>query len=188
MRLIGMRGGSGLMAGAFAITVAAMASGAAPAEPKRVIEITPHTPVKEVNRYFSMAAHGPTKKFYVLADQRVVLVVRTEDGTAEASAVIHVFPHATAPDGIKKWINNQHSDAIHGDAAEPARTVAIPAERFHATATKPLDHEVGDNGDEYDKVRVDFTIDAFEDEHVKVKETMGSLDAFIRTRDLPQGR
>lgn len=150
---------------------------------KRQVKISPDTPATEINRYFSPLAHGPTKKFYVLAESQVVVVVATADGKADASATIHVFPADTLAEGIAKWINNQHSDALHPDVPTPLRSVVVPADHFHGKAGPPLDHEKGEGGDEYDRVRVEFTIDAFEDGDLKVEASRGSLDAFIRTTE-----
>jgi len=169
------------------LSAAASCSWAAAAE-GRTIAITADTPALEVSRYFSMYARGPTKKFYRVPEAGSVVVVTTGDTAPDASATIHIFPEATSPKAIDKWINNRHSDALYPDAAKPERAIAIPAERFHATASDPLDHEVGPNGDEYDRVRVDFTIDGFQDGDVTVKPSTGSLDAFLRTKDLPQRR
>lgn len=166
---------------ALVLTCLAFASVAHAAE--RRVKLAPDTPATEVNRYFSLLAHGPTKKFYVLPEAKVVVVVATVDGKADASATIHVFPADVSAEGIAKWINNQHSDALHPDVPMPLRSVLVPADRFHAKAGPPLDHEKGEQGDEYDRVRVEFTIDAFEDGDVKVEASRGSLDAFIRTKE-----
>ena len=153
----------------------------APAAERRVA-IQADTPATEINRYYSLLAHGPTKKFYVLPAAQVVVVVATADGKADASATIHVFPADITAEGIAKWINNQHSDALHPDVPQPLRSVEVPAERFHAKAGPPLEHEQGEGGDEYDRVRVEFTIDAFQDGDIAVEASQGTLDAFIRTK------
>lgn len=154
----------------------------------RVIAVAADTPATEVSRYYSLHGRGPTRKFFVFPAARAVLVVATADGRADASATIHLFPATTEAEGIEKWINNQHSDALFADAAEPERSIAVPAERFHGRAGPPLDHEVGPGGDEYDRVRVEFVIDPFEDGDVRVEASRAALDAFIRTKDLPQPR
>lgn len=175
----------GPLAGAACLLAAVSAIPTVARAAERSVEITAATPGREINRYYSMYAHGPTKKFYTLPDARIVVVVATGDTTPNATATIHVFPEATTPEAMAKWINNRHSDAIYPDAAEPERSIPVPADRFHATASAPLEHEVGPNGDEYDRVRVDFTIDAFEDGDVRVKASKGTLDAYLRTKDLP---
>ena len=160
-----------------------LAFGPSPARAaERIVELNPESPALEVNRYYSMLAHGPTKKFYTLPGQRIVVVVSTTDGKADASAVIHVFPAAATADDIDKWINNQHSDALFADAAQPQRSIEVRAARFHVTVGAPAGHEVGEVGDEYDRVPVEFTIDAFTDGDVTVRPSRGRLDAFVRTK------
>jgi hypothetical protein len=166
-----------------ALTLACLVVAGVAAAVERRIAITADTPATEVNRYFSPLAHGPTQKFYVLPESRIVVIVATVDGKAEASATIHLFPADVAAEGIAKWINNQHSDALHPDVPLPIRSVAVPPTHFHATVGRPLDHETGQQGDEYDRVRVDFTIDAFKDGDLSVEPSRGSLDAFIRTKE-----
>jgi len=156
------------------------------AEPrKRVVSFSPETPATEVNRYFSPQAHGPTKKFFLLAEERVVVLVATADGTADAGATVFLFPEETTLEGMERWINNLHSDALFPDAAEPSASLELPDRVFHASVGPALEHEVGPGGDEYDRVRVEFSCDAFEDGAISIKPSRGSLDAFIRTKDLP---
>lgn len=157
----------------------APAAGAA----ERRVAITADTKATEVSRYFSGLAHGPTKKFYIVPESNAVVVVATVDGKADATATIHLFPAATTAEGVAKWINNQYSDAIYPDVPMPLRSVPVPADHFHTKVGPPLDHERGEEGDEYDRVRVDFTIDDFKDGDLSVEASRGSLDAFIRTKE-----
>lgn len=152
---------------------------------EREVAIGPDTPAREVNRYFSPYAHGPTQKFFVLAEARVVVLVATVDGTSDASATIHVFPEGTSSEGIDRWINNRHSDAIFVDAAEPERTIEVADDAFHTKPGPVKEHEVGRGGDEYDRVPVEFTIAPFTDGDVVVRASRGVIDAFVRTKDLP---
>lgn len=169
--------------------IAAVLSGAVIARAsERSVVIDAETAAVEVNRYYSMHAHGPTMKFYKLSDVQIVVVVTAVGTKPDVSAMVYVFPESATAEGIDKWINNRHSDGLYPETAEPDRTIPVAAELFRATVTKPLGHEVGPNGDEYDRVRVDFTIDAFTDGDVTVKESRGSLEAFIRTKDLPGRR
>jgi len=157
----------------------APAAGAA----ERRVAITADTKATEVSRYFSLLAHGPTKKFYVVPESNAVVVVATVDGRSDAAATIHLFPADVTAEGISKWINNQYSDALYPDVPKPLRSVPVPADRFHTKVGPPLDHERGEAGDEYDRVRVEFTIDAFEDGDLEVEACRGFLDAFIRTKE-----
>lgn len=164
---------------ALAWIAVAPAAGAA----ERRVAITADTKATEVSRYFSPLAHGPTKKFYVVPESNAVVVVATVDGTGDAAATIHLFPADVTAEGISKWINNQYSDALYPDVPKPLRSVPVPGERFHTKVGPPLEHERGESGDEYDRVRVEFTIDAFEDGDLGVVASRGFLDAFIRTKE-----
>jgi hypothetical protein len=151
---------------------------------RRVVEIDDDTPVVEVNRYYSLQAHGPTQQFFTLADTRVIVVLATRDGTAEVRASVHVFDPEASVESLEKWLNNQHSDALYADAAEPVRSVAIPAERLRCEVSKPIAHEVGRGGDEYDHVQVTYVLDDFSNEFIELTRYTGTLDAFVRTREL----
>lgn len=153
---------------------------------ERDVAISPETDAREVNRYFSPYAHGPTQKFFVLPDAQVVVLVATSDGKSDASATIHVFPEDTTAEGIDRWINNRHSDALYPDAAEPERVIKVPAGKFRAKAGVLISHEVGQGGDEYDRLPVEFAIEPFEDGDLVVRASRGTLDAFVRTKDLPK--
>jgi hypothetical protein len=151
---------------------------------RRVVEIDDDTPVVEVNRYYSLQAHGPTQQFFTLVDTRVIVVLATRDGTAEVRASVHVFDPEASVESLEKWLNNQHSDALYADAAEPVRSVAIPAERLRCEVSKPIAHEVGRGGDEYDHVQVTYVLDDFSNELIELTRYTGTLDAFVRTREL----
>lgn len=153
---------------------------------QRIVSLTAETPSKEINRYFSLAAHGPTQKFHMLLEDRAVVIVRTADGTSTASATVVLFAEDATIEGMERWINNRHSDALYPDAAQPLVSIDVPDDAFHAEVGPVLAHEVGDGGDEYDRVHVDFTIDAFENEHLQFRPCTGGLDAFIRTKNLPK--
>jgi hypothetical protein len=155
---------------------------------ERKVAISLETDAREVNRYFSPYAHGPTQKFFVLSEARVVVLVATSDGKSDASATVYVFPEETTAEGIDRWINNRHSDALYPDAAEPERAIKVPDGKFHAKAGAVVNHEVGQGGDEYDRVPVQCVIDPFVDGDVVVGASRGMLDAFVRTKDLPKAQ
>lgn len=171
---------------AVACGLCAVAAAPAAVAAARVVEITPATEGLEVNRYFSPEAHGPSLKFYAFPAERIVVVVRVAPTprAVTTTAEINVFPAPTDAEGLGKWINNQHSDAIHPDVPQPERRIDVQPERLHTKVEGPLDHEVGGGGDEYDRHRVDFSIDAFTDGDVQLKASRGSVDTFVRTKAL----
>lgn len=155
---------------------------------ERVVAFGEKAEAREVNRSFSPYAHGPTKKFFILPAAQVVVVVATIDGTSDASATIHAFPEGTTAEGIDRWVNNQHSDALYPDAAQPERMIRVPEAKFRSKPRAVVGHEVGEKGDEYDRVPVAFTIEPFEDGDILVRASQGVLDAFARTKDLSPPR
>ena len=155
----------------------------------RVVQITADTAGHEVTRYFSPYAHGPTQKFYVFAEQRVVVVVHVNPAGADridTTVVAHVFDADEDLDAIQRWVNNQYSDALFADAPQPRRSITVAREQLHTRVTGPLEREPSIYFDQYDRYRVDFTIDGFTDGDLTVQPSQGSAAAFVRTKDLPR--
>ena len=175
-----------IVALALALPLAGIADRVRAADAPRVVEFTPDTEAREVSTYYSLHAHGPTVKFYVFPEACVVAVVRvTPAGKAIDTAVdVAVFPRDTAVESIQKWINNQHSDAIYPDVPNPERRFTVDGKWVHATSKGPLEHEVGGNGDEYDRHEVEFAIDAFTEGDVDFRASRGTANAFVRTKDI----
>lgn len=168
------------------LMLVAMPADVVTAEDTRVVGFTPDTEAREVSRYFSLHAHGPTLKFYAFPDRGIVAVVRAAatDAALQTTVDVHVFAATVDADGIAKWINNQHSDALYADAAQPERSFTVDPTCLHVKTSEALEHEVGDNGDEYDRHRVEFSIDAFTNGDVEFRPSRGTLDAFVRTKDI----
>jgi TusA-related sulfurtransferase len=94
----------------------------------------------EVNR--SMIGFRDTLKFYVFEKEKAVLRVQigNENTQFPVSARLYVFAKDTTAEGLEKWVNNQHSDGLFVDAAEPKATHDIPA-----AACKAKAHKIGKN-------------------------------------------
>jgi hypothetical protein len=160
----------------------ALGSGFAADLTTRIVNITPDTEVFEVNAYYSPFSHGPTQKFFLLPGEGIVVVVATKDGSAKASAEIKVFSRNVTIERLRLWVNNQHSDALLPDAPKELRTIAVPRQYFHSSASGPLDHEVGRSGEQYDRVQVNFSLNRFTDGEVTVEPFRDILYAFVRTK------
>lgn len=76
----------------------------------------------------SMLGFRDTLLFYSFKDQGAILVVSiaNKDETFPVSGKIYLFDKATTEEGLKKWVNNQHSDALFADAPEPIYTGELP--------------------------------------------------------------
>lgn len=76
----------------------------------------------------SMLGFRNTLRFYTFKDQQAVLVlsISNKDETFPVTGKVVLFPEVTTAEELKKWINNQHSDAIFPDIPEPASTTELP--------------------------------------------------------------
>lgn len=85
--------------------------------------------LKKIEVTRSMEGFRDTLRFYVFNDAKVVLRVQIDNKDLKfpVSAKLYIFADDTPAEGIEKWINNQHSDGLFVDAAEPKATHEIPA-------------------------------------------------------------
>ena len=76
----------------------------------------------------SMIGPRDTLLFYTFADQRAVLrlQVSNTDASFPVSGKIHLFAMQATPEGLAKWINNQHSDGLFPEVPEPVETIDLP--------------------------------------------------------------
>jgi len=80
-----------------------------------------------VSSYFSIYAHGPTKVMVPVAGEKAALLLEfpNESKTISGTGKLVVFAENASEDMIQAWWNNQYSDAIFPDAAEPVETVTL---------------------------------------------------------------
>jgi hypothetical protein len=86
--------------------------------------------VERLETSASLIGFTSTQVFYTLKDQRIVVVIHL-DNTKKAFPVtgkVCRFAKDVTPEGMAKWLNNQHSDALFADAPEPEATDKLPAE------------------------------------------------------------
>ena len=72
----------------------------------------------------SMVGFRNTLVFYTFKDQRAILQlsIANKDEAFPVTGKIHLFDKATTEEGLKKWINNQHSDGLFPDIPKPIFT------------------------------------------------------------------
>ena len=117
--------------------------------------------IVNVDQYFSQYMYGPTLRLYDYGDANVVLALRFSNRQAPVTytAALHEFAPGTSRKAIARWINNQHSDALYPDAAEPMRTtnvmtsVSIRSEKLVSDSPKP-----GRSGETYQEYELTFRI------------------------------
>ena len=90
------------------------------------LKITDETPTMQIRS--SMIGYRDTLIFYSLPDQRAVVKINIDNKgtTFPITATVFLFDANADQDGIDKWINNQHSDALFADALEPTSRYTLP--------------------------------------------------------------
>jgi len=118
-----------------------------------------------VTQCFCLTRFSNTLEFYHFHEQNVVLLIEFDNQKADfdPTASLALFDSGTTSDAIAKWINNQHSDGLYVDAAEPVKTYALSPDTVSITSTAFLGCLSGDFGDEYEKYMIEFTVSNLSD-------------------------
>lgn len=113
----------------------------------------------------SMIGFTPTRIFYKIPGQAAVVTVSfTSKGPdSGASVTVNLFAIDTSEEDIGKWINNQHSDALFIDPAEPILTETLPEGTAVVGEMNRVGKESnpGPHGGEYFKNDLGFSIKEF---------------------------
>jgi len=77
----------------------------------------------------SMIGFRNTLLFYTFKDQQAILAlsIGNADQTFPVKGKIHLLDAATTEEGLKKWVNNQHSDGLFPDVPRPRFSGDLPA-------------------------------------------------------------
>jgi len=107
----------------------------------------------------SLVGYRDTLVFYTFKKQKAVLRVLIDNKSKKfpVAAQLYVFEDSVSEDGLKKWLNNQHSDGLFPDVPEPVATHKIPADSCNLKSQKLIDHSKESFG-EYDNYSVTFKI------------------------------
>ena len=99
----------------------------------KILKLNSDTPKVEIR--YSMIGYRDTLIFYTFKEENAVLRVNIDNKskTFPITAKLYLFDHEIESEGIKKWLNNQHSDALFGDAPMPTATHQIPSNRLKVT-------------------------------------------------------
>ena len=86
----------------------------------------------------SMVGFRNTLLFYTFKEQQVILTlsIGNKDETFPVTGKIYLFGEATTEEGLKKWINNQHSDGLYPDVPKPFATFDLPKGSCKVTSGK----------------------------------------------------
>jgi hypothetical protein len=88
---------------------------------------------------------GDTQVFLILAEQNAVVRLRIDHTTRDFATTgsVMLFPLDTTEEEIDKWINNQHSDALHRDVPRPVFTGKLPDDGFAITESEKVGERTG---------------------------------------------
>jgi hypothetical protein len=95
---------------------------------------------KKVQVRHSMLGLRDTLLFYTFSGQQAVLRlhISNKDRALPVTGIVYLFPVNTTDQGLKKWINNQHSDGLFPEVPRPALSHKLPKGICKATTTKVL--------------------------------------------------
>ena len=166
------------------LCIACLAFGAeeAAAKAPKVLEINKLTKKLEVR--YSQIGFRSTLLFYTFNEQKTVLKLQfgNRDKTFPMTATVYIFDDNVTEDGLKKWLNNQHSDGLFADVPEPSSTQKIPAEFSKVTAHDLIDTTKQRFG-EYDNFAVTFEVKDYTDmKTVKLKGFTGKTKVHVKTK------
>lgn len=148
----------------------------------KVLEVDKLTPKLEVRH--SQIGFRDTLLFYTFKEQNVILKLQigNKDKTFPMTATFYIFQDSVTEDGLKKWLNNQHSDAIFPDVPEPIMTHKAPAKVCTVTSHKLIDRSKQQFG-EYDNYAVKFQVINYSDmKNVKLKGFTGETKVHVKTK------
>jgi hypothetical protein len=140
------------------VTMSPLAVSAEDAKPSKVLEIKGKYCLKtEVGH--SMMGPTATGIYYVFTDKKAVLLVTINNKNKDfpVSAKIFNFADDTTQQGMDRWVNNQHSDAIFPDVPKPLKTHKIPAD-VCKVISKKLVNTSESRGAKYENFSVEFQL------------------------------
>ena len=115
----------------------------------------------------SMIGTRNTLLFYTFKGQQATLkvIIDNKDTKFPITATVYRFADDATDESLSKWVNNQHSDGLFIDAAEPVGTYKIPAGSLSIVSSKLIDRTKHHNG-EHDNYTVKFKVGDFSKEGV----------------------
>jgi hypothetical protein len=174
---------SGTLSAVFALCIAGLACAEEASEKaSRVLEVNKLTQKLEVRH--SQIGYRSTLLFYTFKEQKTVLKLQigNRDKTFPMTATVYIFADSVSEDGLKKWLNNQHSDGIFPDVPQPITTHKVPAKVCKVTSHKLIDRSKQQFG-EYDNYAVTFEVNDYADmESIKLKGFAGDTKVHVKTK------
>lgn len=93
---------------------------------------------KKLEIRHGMAGFRSTLLFYTFKDQKAVMkiLINNKDNTFPVTATVFIFDKQVTEDGLKKWLNNQHSDGLFPNVPNPSMTIKVPTKVFKVASKK----------------------------------------------------
>lgn len=114
----------------------------------------------------NLTGFGDTQVFLVLADQDAVVRLRIDHTTPDFATTgsVILFAPETTEEAINKWVNNQHSDALHRGVPKPVFTGKLPDDSFTITKARKVGKRTGPvNNATYHDYRMNLAVKAHEE-------------------------
>ena len=88
----------------------------------------------------SMIGPRNTLIFYPFKEHQAILrlTIDNKDESFPVTGKVYLFDEKTTEQGLKKWINNQHSDGLYPEVPEPIYVEVLPEGSCVVTAHKQL--------------------------------------------------
>lgn len=118
------------------------------------------TAIETVTQCLCLERYRSTLQFYHFEDQNAVLLIEFDNQVDDFSptASVLLFDINASGESISNWINNQHSDGLLIDVANPLVSHSVSADAIAITSTVFVESISGDTGDEYEQTRIEFTV------------------------------
>ena len=112
----------------------------------------------------SQIGYRNTLLFYTFQKQRAIMVlsIGNKDETFPITGKVHLFGKETTEKGLKKWINNQHSDGLYPDVPQPVSTHKLSPKSCKVASRKQtgVSRNPGFRGGMYKDFEVTLSIEA----------------------------
>ncbi len=129
-------------------------------ESRELIVSESTTDTKSFVQCFCDALYRSTLQIYHFEAQNSVLMIEFDNTSSafETSAVLHLFDAVATREDIARWINNQHSDGLFINPAQPVQSYTIEPQHITITSSAYVESLGGFSGDEYEKYQIEFTV------------------------------
>lgn len=113
--------------------------------------------VKKIESNSTFGGYSKTSIFYLFGKKNAILKVVIDNTSKDfpATATVYSFSDSVTEDGLKKWVNNQTSDALFADAPEPKSKKSV-GDGVCKIKKRKLVAKTSDRTGEYEKYQVEF--------------------------------